>query len=730
MTQPPLRCHLLIGPPGSGKTTLAQHLAPLLPGPNGEPALVLSTDAIRAELFGDAAVQGPWDEIRALLLQRLNEAVAAGRPVIVDATHARRPWRLLYTQVLRLPRPVEWIGWWLTTPLATCKAWALRRERPVPEAVIEEFHASLNNRFFRPNRSEGFAAIRPLNAAAGETSPANLPAELAKLDGLIRNALNRRSVPHAHRYARLLDLERLLFLIRLLTDFNGLEESDPGTAAALTRICNPRPSGDLAERAAAYLASWDQVHGGNSEAYGDVEAIRGDLRWLESNGFTSLNWEGIGPIDPGEAPAEAISGVNGGQPALADPAVFRRVFTLLRHILREPFDAPEPDPDPAPTTPRTIHAHLADRLSDIEGSYRPDQVAALRYDLEHVLIPYGFLPAVKGRPRSRRHGYAIGTALLAADELLELHALLRASIDRLSDQSHKPLLHTLEDRLIRAGLLDADGMAPRFRHPKRALAHRSFVEEKRGTLADPEAAARVERAIRDRRRVWLRHLPDPVTPEQRQRGSDGRFRAWPLQLLFHNISWYLAFETAGIGSEQGLIRTLRVDRLELPAEDGNTRRASEAEHGRALERLERLLEVCGGLYFGPSIDDQLAVMAPPPTPLQPPWSLLRFSCTPQVFRLIREEPRRFAPAHTAYSRPLPGRADWTAGPRDTLAPNAAGDSHPYPVELRLPSWTVQDDWDLRAWLFRWGAGVRIEQPTSLRDLHLQQARDVLALHGG
>ncbi|MCP9829330.1 AAA family ATPase [Synechococcus sp. L2F] len=117
MTSSTLRCHLLIGPLGSGKTTLATLLAPLLQGESGEPALVLSTDVIRAELFGDAAVQGPWEEIRALLLQRLQEAVAAGQPVIIDATHARRPWRLLYTQQLQLPRPVEWIAWWLTTPL-------------------------------------------------------------------------------------------------------------------------------------------------------------------------------------------------------------------------------------------------------------------------------------------------------------------------------------------------------------------------------------------------------------------------------------------------------------------------------------------------------------------------------------------------------------------------------------------------------------------------------------
>ena len=48
MTQSPLRCHLLIGPPASGKTTLARDLAPLLQVETGKPPLVLSTDAIGA----------------------------------------------------------------------------------------------------------------------------------------------------------------------------------------------------------------------------------------------------------------------------------------------------------------------------------------------------------------------------------------------------------------------------------------------------------------------------------------------------------------------------------------------------------------------------------------------------------------------------------------------------------------------------------------------------------
>jgi hypothetical protein len=108
---------------------------------------------------------------------------------------------------------------------------------------------------------------------------------------------------------------------------------------------------------------------------------------------------------------------------------------------------------------------------------------------------------------------------------------------------------------------------------------------------------------------------------------------------------------------------------------------------------------------------------------------LRFSCAGNVFALIREEPNRFSPEHTAYSRPIAGESRWQANPLDTLAPNPTGDSHPYPVELLLPRCTVQDDWDLRTWLFRWGAGVRIEQPLALRELHLQQAQGVVDLYG-
>jgi energy-coupling factor transporter ATP-binding protein EcfA2 len=89
-TAAPLRCHLLIGPPASGKTTLARTLAPLLTAPGEPPALV----------------SGPHP--------RPAVAGAAG----VDRLVALHP------------------------PLPTCLEWNRHRERKVPEAVIQEMAAT------------------------------------------------------------------------------------------------------------------------------------------------------------------------------------------------------------------------------------------------------------------------------------------------------------------------------------------------------------------------------------------------------------------------------------------------------------------------------------------------------------------------------------------------------------------------------------------------------------
>ena len=110
---------------------------------------------------------------------------------------------------------------------------------------------------------------------------------------------------------------------------------------------------------------------------------------------------------------------------------------------------------------------------------------------------------------------------------------------------------------------------------------------------------------------------------------------------------------------------------------------------------------------------------------------LRFCCAPWAFAFIREGLQRYPIEHTRYSQPLPGERWWhhPQAPH-VLPPGDAADTHPYPVELDLPRWTVDRDVDLRNWLFGFGAGIRIESPPALREEHrqkLQQALDVYQL---
>ena len=722
-TAAPLRCHLLIGPPASGKTTLARTLAPLLTAPDEPPALVLSTDAIRAEVFGDAAVQGPWIDIQQRLQQRLIEAVAAGIPVIIDATHARRPWRLALTQALRLPAPVEWIGWWLYTPLPICLEWNRHRERQVPEAVIQEMAAALADPHFGPSRAEGFAAICAVVPTHHEELEPLLAAELAALDRRIRSARARETHWQLHGYSHLLDLERLLFLIRLLSRYPELDAADPITREQLEAIVSPLPSGDLAERAAAFIG---RLHG---ECFGDAGAIRADLNWLEANRFC-FGGDTLAPIRLTELQAAPESGgiqsgiqggVHGGHPPMGDGPVFQRVMTLLRHLLHQPFDR-----DPGSTL--TLHEQLIAATASIPGGYLPGETATLRKDLEKLLTPYGFRTAND----NVRHGYALGTAVLPAPRLREIQALVQQAAGRLADPSAQPLLTELEQRLAWAGL---DEPAP----PLRLYARHGVVDTalvRRDSLAAPRGAEAIERAIAQRRRVLLKRFSSAGSHDGTTIGDgSGEWRVWPLQLIFHHVGWYLCVEEDVIGQEHGLIRCERLDRLALQSASRRSgpsdglRRSPERQHA-ALQRLERLLHHSGGIHFGDDIKAQLDLASSSPRARASVLQTLRCSATPWAFAFLREGMGRYPREQVRFSKPLPGDSWWHhPDAPHVLEPNAATDSHPYPLELDLPSWTLAADIDLRTWLYGFGEGIRVEAPTALREELVNRCWAMLAAHG-
>ena len=152
---------LLIGLPGSGKSTLAGKLVAEYPGSH-----LISTDAIRARLFGSEATQGEWLLVWRQVRQQMCQAVEQSAMAIYDATNAVRRNR---RDAIALAREVGFshlIGIWLDTPLLMCLERNQRRDRTVPDDVILQMHASLLNA--PPTQEDGFDyLIRSYKARCG-----------------------------------------------------------------------------------------------------------------------------------------------------------------------------------------------------------------------------------------------------------------------------------------------------------------------------------------------------------------------------------------------------------------------------------------------------------------------------------------------------------------------------------------------------------------------------------
>jgi predicted kinase len=134
---------LLIGLPGSGKSSLALRLQQEQPG-----CRVISTDQIRAELFGDESIQGNWSAIWQQIQLQFQQAVGQMRTgqttlAIYDATNTRRRNR---RQVIALARATGFTQiWavWLHLPLEVCLSRNQQRLRQVPEPVMQRMARQL-----------------------------------------------------------------------------------------------------------------------------------------------------------------------------------------------------------------------------------------------------------------------------------------------------------------------------------------------------------------------------------------------------------------------------------------------------------------------------------------------------------------------------------------------------------------------------------------------------------
>lgn len=142
---------VLVGLPGSGKSYYAGKLRNQLP----EGSIILSSDDLREELFGDATDQAHNQEIFRELYARMNLHLAGGTSVILDATNTTRKSRSHIFANLRV-KSISVAAHVLCTPHFRCVTQDQLREQPVGLTTINKFFHS----FQAPQPWEGFDDIK------------------------------------------------------------------------------------------------------------------------------------------------------------------------------------------------------------------------------------------------------------------------------------------------------------------------------------------------------------------------------------------------------------------------------------------------------------------------------------------------------------------------------------------------------------------------------------------
>jgi predicted kinase len=147
MEQKP-RFLMLIGVAGAGKSTVAEELME-----ERNDIILLSSDAIREELYGNESIQGNPTEVFQIMFDRTKEALKNGLHVIYDATNISRKKRRGLLQ--QLPKNIEKVACYVSTEYKTIVKQNNERNRVVPQDVIDKMY----KRMQVPIYSEGWDKI-------------------------------------------------------------------------------------------------------------------------------------------------------------------------------------------------------------------------------------------------------------------------------------------------------------------------------------------------------------------------------------------------------------------------------------------------------------------------------------------------------------------------------------------------------------------------------------------
>ena len=151
---------MLIGAAASGKSTAAPKIAA------DNNAVILSTDKIRAELYGAEHIQGYWPDIEAVLYDRIKNAIKADKNIILDSTHYKKEYRAKiikkFSWDLLGANSSEFSAYYFNYPFTVIYSRNKHRARRVPFDVLAAMYSELSAA--PPTLAEGFKSIKKMYA--------------------------------------------------------------------------------------------------------------------------------------------------------------------------------------------------------------------------------------------------------------------------------------------------------------------------------------------------------------------------------------------------------------------------------------------------------------------------------------------------------------------------------------------------------------------------------------
>ncbi|TAE09446.1 MAG: WYL domain-containing protein [Oscillatoriales cyanobacterium] len=715
-------CHLLIGPPGSGKSTFAQQLATLA---NYH---IVSTDRIREQLYGNASIQGNWTEIEHQIIQQIRSAIALNQPVIYDATNAKRAWRMSLLMQLNSEssltpgddrnlefksEPILWMAWHLKTPLDTCQQRNQNRDRIVPDKVIADMFKSLKD--FPPLPAEGFAAVNSIPQTDGEFDLTEIQNKIQNLHRALTNRINRTKHKQItlHQYSKLQDFDRLLHLIALIIRYPGIGYLHINDPKLLESILGKVPH--FADSVDEICAIMHQLKG---SIYADRNTIEIDLQWLQQNKLIGIGNNTIPPDDrtnPILTPPLSKGGLGGVENnmglrtvtngdlgeiendidvtiiedsnlithAYSDLEPFKRLLKIIRFILQHPFL-----PNSENRSQQALIAGIEDNKI-LSGNV----LDTLQKDIEKTLKPYQILPEFP-----LRHGYFAGTGILSQRELNQVFGILQSQAKSLEDPAALAVFETFKERIKLSKLNSPDT------YPVRAIANHCIVDTDR--LPDDAMSRKLtelETAIITGELLELNR----ISGGGRFSGdADGFFLAWPLQIVFYNFAWYLGLECAG-KKDNCLLRFERLDRLFLGQSQGKKRDRTIQE--QSLQKMNQLLAAGAGIFLGKTASLQQQFLSLDKKERSQVEITVELWFSDAKFKFVAEGTKRFAVMKM--SPPVGGKQP--KGSKSLFSLQPTGDAKfPHRFRVVLPKWSL-DDISFEQWIIGFGGSVKVVKPPEL-----------------